>query len=416
MSTVKSTAMSTAMSTVMSTAMSTTMSTTMSTAMSTLTKTPVFILHHIKLSHTVSYPVMLSYKVFTIMKDYLESQNLEIYDIIDFILLQEQKDKIIDEKSNYKLTDIEIKNIYLNAVKNMMSYIENNDVYNGIVIGVQPYGFDPLFRPLHYEIFRKHNFKLFLWMDDLHAFNRNINMPDDAITLDHRLDKVDYILTPSYNYYRNIKSPYLSKSIFYFYCLNENWFNDLPTNNFRKRTNKILISGASGNGYPLRNYFREFYSYNIKLKAQRRKSHALFPYIDYLQHPGYDRLTNGGKTGLDYLKILNSYRGAFFGFLKHPLDHPLAKIIEILGSGTLGFFEYHPILEEQLGLIKFVHYVPILVDKTNKPIFDVMYYQKYLNEPIGEQIMLAGCKYVREKFTMKKKCDEIVKLIISVKS
>jgi len=371
--------------------------------------TPIFLLYNIQSAYTVSYPVMLSYKIFTIMKTYLESKNLKIYDIVDFISQQDQKNKIIDEKLNFQLSDEEITEIFLNAINNMMAYINTNNIQNGIIIGFHPAGFDHMYYASNYQILKNHNFKLIMWQDDLHCFNRVQNIPDSDVAIDSRIDNTDYILTPSIQYYKNIKSPYLEKTIFYFYCLNDSWFNELPINNFKSRTNKILLSGCTGKVYPLRYFFYEF------CNNKKNESHRLYKYFDYLEHPSYDRKKNQSKSGINYLKILNSYKGAFFGFYQYPLNYPLAKIIEILASGTLGFFEYSPVLEEQLGLIKYVHYVPILVDKHNKPILDINYYKKYLNEPIGEQIMLAGCKYVREKFTMKNKCDEFIGIVNRIK-
>lgn len=362
----------------------------------------IFVLHHIKYDHTVSYPVMLCYKIFTIMRSYFEKHNYIVYDITDFVPTKDEYKQIIDPKKNDTLTDEEIREIYLKAVQSMYSFIRNNDIRDAFIFGFHPYGYDPLFKDAYnYAMLLKHNFKIFMWHDDLHSYNRNRNKPDTDIVSDHRLDKAHYIITPSYNYYRNIQSPYLEKSIFYFYCLNENYFKDILTNDFDKRDNKIILTGASGRGYPFRHaVYQHFHTSDSGKK-----------YIDVLSHPGYDRKKNKGKTGVDYLKILAKYKGAFFGFLSYPLDHPLAKIIEILSCGTIGFFEFLPILEEQLGLIAFVHYVPMLTNNKHEPIFDMKYYMYYLTSPEGKAIAEAGCKYVRERFTMKNKCDEVMNML-----
>lgn len=361
----------------------------------------IFILHHIKYEHTVSYPVMLCYKIFTIMKSYFEKNGYIVYDITDFIQTKYEHNQIIDIKSNNELTDEQIKEIYGTAVRSMFSFIKNNDIKNAFIFGFHPYGYDPLFKDdYNYKLLIHQNFKIFIWHDDLHSYNRNRKKADTDIISDHRLDKTHYILTPSFNYYRNIKSPYLQKSIFYFYCLNENYFKDILTNDFDKRLNKIILTGATGYGYPFRHAVYQQYQTDEGKK-----------YIDVMGHPGYDRKKNQGKTGVDYLKILAKYKGAFFGFLAYPLDHPLAKIIEILSCGTIGFFEHLPILEEELGLIPFVHYVPMLTNNKHEPIFDVKYYTYYLTSQEGKTIAETGCKYVRDKFTMKNKCNEIMDLL-----
>lgn len=374
----------------------------------------VFILHHLKINRVQSYPKQLNYNIFTIMKEYLEKNNLKIFVITDFIKSDSDRNKIINMEENYKLNDKELNNIYIDSVINMMDYIVKNNVYDGIIMGFQPYGFDRIFDK-NYAILKKQNFKTILWQDDLHAFNNVHNKPIDEIVSDHRLDKADIILTPSTVYYKNTSNPYLDKSIFYFYCLNENWYNEININNYKSRINKILLSGCCSKGYTLRHDINLFYNKNKELKDNTNNKYNIFyDYIDVLQHPKHDRHNNKEKIGLNYLKILASYKGAFFGFFKKPLNYPLAKIIEILGSGTLGFFEDSPILEEQLGLIKFKHYIPILVDKNNKMIFESDYYLKFLNSSEGENIAINGCKYVRDQFTMKNKCDDIVKIINNI--
>jgi hypothetical protein len=377
-------------------------------------KRHVFVLHCIKLNHSVSYPVMLNYKIFTIMKEELELSNLIVHNITDF-LLPGDKQKIMNEKINYALSDDVIMEIYNRTLEELFNYIIKENIENGVIFGFHPRGFDPIYHDDRHAMLKRHKFKIVLWQDDLHTFNRKVNKDDKDVVLNVKFDGADLILSPSSKYYEHINSPYKNKSLFYFYCMNESLFDDIPINNFRTRKNKILLSGAIGVIYPVRKKIHNFYTANEKIKAGigLGKVNPLYGYIDVLTHPGKDRKNNGDKTGLNYLKILASYKGAFFGHLSSPLDYPLAKVIEILASGTIGFFEDHPSYEEQLGLKKFVHYVPILQDANKNLIYDVNYYRQYLEGPIGEKIAQQGCKYVRDKFTMKNKCKEIVDIVNS---
>ena len=226
----------------------------------------------------------------------------------------------------------------------------------------------------------------------------------DKPVTDYRLQSADLILTPSRLFFEHQKSQYLDKTIQYFYCFNENYLPELA-NKFQDRKQKILLSGANyytnGVGYPIRNHIYGYWQKN------KQNKDSIGEYIDYLSHPSYDRLLNGDKSGINYYKILASYRGAFFGFAAAPQNYVLAKIIEILSCGCIGFFEYSPLLEKDLGLIKFKHYVPIMVDENNVPMYDRDYYLKYLLGSEGEKIANEGYKYVINKFNMKNKCDEL---------
>lgn len=368
----------------------------------------IIFLHYMKDKYTVSYSVQLNFKMLYFMKDYMKTKGVEVIGINEFIPNAIDKNKIIDQNINLTLSDVEIQDIYDRTISNMLNKIQNTTDYdNSIIMGFHPKGFDQIFRNDHHKIIKSKSIKTVLWHDDLQAFNINQKKPLREIIIDHRFDKADMILTPSITYFQNIKSPYLTKSVFYFYCFNEKFYKDLPINNFRNRIPKILLSGACGANYPIR---LQLYNH---WKNNKNGPIGIAKLMDYFDHPGYDRQKNQGKTGIDYYKKLASYRAAFFGFLRWPINWPLAKIIEILASGTLGFFEESPELKEKLGLIKFKHYVPILMDKDKKLIFDENYYKKYLHTQEGEKIANEGCKYVREKFTMKNKCDELITILNS---
>lgn len=365
----------------------------------------ITIFHYLKENYTVSYSVILMFKYYGMMKDYFQSKGWKVMYITDYIENQNDYTKITNLQENMKLSDEQINEIYQKAILNFIQRVKDtNELDNSYAIGHHPKGYDPLFTEPNYKIFREKGLKLLLWQDDLHHLWRNQNKTWTDEVSDRRFDRTDVILSPSKKFYQNLQHPYLSKTEFYFYCFNENFFNKLPVNNFFKRKNKIILTGAVGYQYPLRNQIYNFWRWN------KESGRGFSKYIDVFNHPGYDRHKNGGRTGLDYYKLLNGYKGAFMAYLVHPINYPVAKIVEILACGTLGFFQYDKVLDE-MGLVRFKHYVPIKMDNLGKMDMDEKYYLKYLTTQEGEKIAAEGCKFVREKFTMKKKADELIRIL-----
>ena len=103
-------------------------------------------------------------------------------------------------------------------------------------------------------------------------------------------------------------------------------------------------------------------------------------------------------TEMNYYNKLSEFKAAFVGHLLFPINYVVAKHIEVLMCGCLGFFEKNPLLEKELGLIEFVHYIPCSDDNGNL-IEDENFYLKWLEK--GEQIAINGAIYVREKFGQK---------------
>lgn len=360
-----------------------------------------------KENYTVSYPVILNFKLFYLMKDYFKQNNFEIITLNDFIPNQQDKEVINDITKNFTLSDEEFDRISIDAQKNLMEMIKTDDTYkDSYIIGFHPKGYMWFFRSYAYNNLKEKNIKIIIWQDDLHCYPKTKKLDYNTIVLEDSLNKMDLLLSPSIHYWKNLNHPLLDKARYYFYCFNETFFDKLPMDNYNDRINKILLSGANYKGYPIRQTLLKYYNDNKSANQDN-----LAQYIDYYPHPSYDRNKNKGKTGLDYYTEISKYKAAFFGFYEYPLNYPLAKIIEILACGTLGFFEENPVIYQYLGLEKFKHYVPILVDDKNEPIFDMNYYTNYLNGELGKKIALEGCKYVRNKFTMKNKCDELINIL-----
>jgi len=365
----------------------------------------LIIYHNFKENYIVSYPVQLMYLMFydDKIKNYLKNNNMQVISLLDYFINEEDKNKII--KDNFKLCDKEIMEIQERTSDNFINnyFLKCEEFSNSVIIGFHHEGFDMILGK-NYDKFKSKNCKIYLWQDDLHYFNKINKIPYDAPVADFRLDKVDYILTPSIKYFQNISSPYLSKTINYYYCFNENVFNKIDVN-WSDRINKIVLTGSVCHGYPVRRMLHLAYK-NYK----KNKKDPIGKLIEHIPHIGGDRIIFNDKNGINYYAQLCKYKAAVFGFYKHPLNYPLAKIMEFLICGNLAFLEYNSCLDE-LGLVKFKHYVPVLKNCKNELVMDNLeYYEKYLNSNIGEKIAKQGCIFARNKFTMMNKVKEFLQI------
>lgn len=387
----------------------------------------LIIFYHLKDSYCLSYPVLFNYLGIKKNKEMLKQHNIELIDFRDFL---SKKDRDLLDQCNKNNIEIEPKAEFIKwtsgavgpnygsyvaqAVSNLVDIMRNSDIYNNsILLGFQNMGSDWFFcrkglSPFDwYDIFKSKNCKLMFWYDDLHGFPGFPKIDDYDRDSDYskcsdwRLDLADKILTPSRHYYELINSQYLNKTIHYFYSLNEDWFPQIDINNFKTRKNKILLSGAIGS-YPTR-VLLQF------IKINRITFHNL---IELLDRSSEDRTQSDfrSKTGINYLKHICTYKGAFYATAFKPLNFGLAKIIEILMCGTIGFFEFSPLLEKELGLIAFKHYVPI-TDKDGELINNSTYYLKYLNSKEGEQIALNGANYIRSEFSSEKRMYQLISIL-----
>ena len=152
-------------------------------------------------------------------------------------------------------------------------------------------------------------------------------------------------------------------------------------NDYNNRKNNIILSGAITEEYKIR----------ANLKSMKNNNEDFNKLIYHLPHLTYDYTKNNEDTKMNYYNILSQYKGAFVG---HPI-FPLAKHIEVLMCGCLGFFERNKLLKTELGLIEYVHYIPCSDDNGNL-IEDIQFYTDWLNK--GETIANNGKKYVIKHF------------------
>jgi hypothetical protein len=152
--------------------------------------------------------------------------------------------------------------------------------------------------------------------------------------------------------------------------------------NYPDRKDEIILSGAIGGGYISRILFQEL----------KNSSKEFTDLIYVLPHPG--RKNNTHMTGLNYYKKLSEFKGAFAGHYNFPINFLLGKHIEILMCGCLGFFEPSPLLQSQLGLQEYVHYIPCY--KNGRMIDDINFYKDWLKN--GDSIAKQGREYIIENF------------------
>lgn len=364
----------------------------------------IILFHHLKNWYNLSYPVLFCYNGLLQNKQLFEENGIELTSFVTFLSI---KDREFLENANKNNKEIDYYSFVVKACSNLCQLMKGSTEFdNSIFIGFQFVGFDLFFSSYmnskyNFEnVFYAKKCKLFMWLDDLHSF-REFPTHTDFVTgknystcKNRKLDSIDLILSPSKHYFQLIGSPYIDKTIFYFYSLNENWYNEICIDNFEERKTKILLSGARS-AYPLRKQLYEM------------SKNEFVSLVNVLESPGYNRTLPDffSKVGLEYLKTISTYKGAFFTYAKKPLDFNLAKIIEILMCGTLGFFEYSPLLEKELGLKKFVHYVPI-TDNDGNLITDEKFYLHYMEK--GQAIARKGCEHVRKNFSSHERSLQLI--------
>ena len=267
----------------------------------------------------------------------------------------------------------------------------------------QKYGSYIVTIPEYLNLIKKNNIKTLFWMDDLHFPCMNLEnkerLENEVIESDERYLNVDMIITPSINYFRNINSILLEKSKFLFYFFDEkiiDMFN--PFDSYKNRNNKILLSGKINSlSYPSRKQMYTNYFNNKHI-------------FDWLEHPGYENLKHN-IYHIEYYNKLSSYKGAIVGLAKFPLNFLLAKVIEVLGCGCLGFFEASPLYKERLGLEEYIHYIPIEYDENNNLKFLNYEYKYILDSESGFEIAVNGYNYIKNNFNSINFIKNVIKIM-----
>lgn len=259
-----------------------------------------------------------------------------------------------------------------------------------IAFGIHPYGMSMVYK-ISSDSRIKNRLKSIAWINDPHFFAHYVNDRDDIVQRYKKaytpafLNNIDYLISPSTVYFENMKiSEYREKIQDLFYFIDPDKFDELNRFSYNDRANKIILSGSIGNGYTSR----------INFNRLREESFEFSSLVDKLDHPGYK--DNAHMTDMNYYRKLCEYKGAFVGHYDFPINFLLAKHIEVLMCGCLPFFEPNSLLESQLGLKEFIHYIPCFKD--GKLIEDHIFYKEWIESDEGEKIAKDGQQYVMDRF------------------
>jgi hypothetical protein len=278
-----------------------------------------------------------------------------------------------------KVVGWEAQSIEIEFIRN----IDEEDYDNYIILGIHPYGF-------HTAIESETKIKKIAWTNDPHYFSNYAERNGQTVQdfsdkfYPQIISKFDYFITPSPIWFKNLEIDYDDKLKFFFYFLDENYYTQTGNLDYKLRQEKVVLSGCVGGGYLSRIEFD-------KLRNKEEFKELIYK----IEHPGYSNNTH--MTEINYYNKLTEYKAAFVGHYKFPINFLLAKHIEVLMCGCLGFFEPNPLLEKELGLIAFEHYIPCF-DENDQLVKDANFYKNWMNSEEGEKIAENGKKYVREKF------------------
>lgn len=372
-----------------------------------------FALYYTPFSHPLRFMSQMFYKINSVQ--YMKDHDIEIVPLIDFLddinLKYELRDYNLCQKYINKENVNQIDNILKNfrsCINKLIEEIKTTNKYdNCIIYGIQPAGSD-YFLNSNYDILKNKNIKVIMYCDDLHGYSMannglttaDINTQIDKNKLkfkDSRIDRCSYVLSHGASFFDYI-DVYTEKTKLYFAPVDDINFSMYTPENFFQRENKILFSGAIGR-YPLRRL--------LCSKICEGNPTAL-QYYKHMKHPGNNLSIDSCKTGglYTYYIEISKYKGAIVGYHEKPLNYLLYKTFEILVCGTLLFSEEIDMME-QIGMKKFVHYVPISAEN----LCDAEYLAKYLNSQDGKQIAINGHKFVGEYLSIKKNLDFFIEMI-----
>jgi hypothetical protein len=286
----------------------------------------------------------------------------------------------------------------INTENEFIKFVNNSTIFNNsILLGIHPYGFEYIYKYSNLNYLKEKNIKYVGWHNDPHYFAHfvaDVKIKNTTVQLYSEkydplyISNMDYLISPSLQYFKNLHiESYNDKFIDLFYILNKNQYELINYNNYNLRLNKIVLSGCIGN---INSYKTRFQFIKLKLLSDQFNN-----LIDIISHPGY--INNDLMTELNYYNELSKYKAAFVGHHIFPINFLLAKHIEVLMCGCLGFFEKNDLLFSQLGLIEFVHYIPC-TNESNDVINNYDFYINYINSDKGKEIAKTGCEYVRNKF------------------
>lgn len=375
---------------------------------------------HPAINYLVSTDVISQYLFFKRAITTFNNYNIEILYFYD-LLEQKNKFKYENIEENYKHRENDLITEYKKDCIEIRNIIINN--YNDyILVGLEPIGFDQI---TNYNLPNKKILSIYDPQGFYLVKNKNNSVFDKQhIFTDKRLDEVNLIISSSIVYFNNINSSYFNKCHFIPFSYNEEnnkIFNLQKFESFFNRKKLIVLQGSNSNVYKYRNalffikkklnesinFINDFINFD-----NRDKFCELFEILPYSRYNRSNTLYND-DAGLKYLNILSEYQGSFIFFAIYPINFILAKVFEVILSGCIAFIEPNESLKNDLGLIEYEHYVPVLMSN-NKIILDINYYNKYLGTEEGLRIAKNGFNYIKNNFTDNNIALNYIKIILNI--
>jgi hypothetical protein len=367
---------------------------------------------HPAINYLVSTDVISQYLFFKRAKKIFNDNNIEILYFYD-LLEQNKKFKYENIEENYKYSENDLITEYKKDCIELRNKIINNYL-DYILVGLEPIGFDQI---TNYNLPNKKILSIY----DPHGFyivqNRYNKDTDKVRTVldkehiftDKRLDEVNLIVSPSVLYFKNINSNYFNKCRFISFSYNEENNKIFSIQNFESFFNRkklIVLQGANDINYKYRN---SLFIIKNKLNESINFTNDFINFderdnfselLDILPYSRYNRSNSkyNDEAGLKYLETLSQYQGSFIFFAIFPINFILAKVFEVMLAGCIAFIEPNESLKNDLGLIEYKHYVPVLMSN-NKMVLDINYYNKYLGTDEGLRIAKNGFNYIKNNFT-----------------
>jgi hypothetical protein len=414
----------------------------------------LIVFHPPCIDYNVSKEVLSQYDCFKNAKPIFEKNHINLIYFYE-LLPPEDSTKYYDMKENFNYSDNDraLINIYYKDVKYVRNLIlenmfyENSILYSFEIISSWSVRPDNGLEKMDIELYNKYNkmnIRQIFSCYDFHAFYINYykqrhnlyNENKESISIFELLKLpiethanninnmwFDYnilLISPTVQYIENIKSKYAEKTEFIPFSYNPNnakIFELQDFDNYFNRERKILMSGSCP-AYTHRKLItfikqnkEELYLLDNVINLNQRE--AFSNIIEIMPYEIYNRKNTkyNEERGIRYLKTISKYMAAFMCFGDFPIDFHLAKLWEIMLSGTLIFIEPKDMLQTDLGLIPYVHYVPMLIDENNKLIIDMEHYNKYLNTNDGFKIAKQGFEYIRDNFTDEKVAENFCAIL-----
>jgi len=372
---------------------------------------------HPAVNYLVSTDVISQYLFFKRARKTFNANNISILYYYD-LLEENKKIKYKNIKENYKYNENDLITEYKKDCIEIRNKIITN-YPNHILIGLEPIGFDQI---TNYNLPNKKILSIYDPQGVYFSKNsKNKIFDKEHIFTDKRLDEVNLIVSPSILYFKNINSNYFNKCRFISFSYNEEnnlLFSIQNFESFFNRKMLILLQGANDNNYKYRhslffiknklnesiNFINDFIHFDNRDK--------FCELLEILPYSRYNRSNSkyNDNVGIKYLETLSQYQGSFIFFAVFPINFILAKIFEVMLAGCIAFIEPNESLKNDLGLIEYEHYVPVLMTN-NKMVFDTNYYNKYLGTHEGLRIAKNGFNYIKNNFTDSKIALNYIKIL-----